>query len=136
MCGASVLQELSRALGARGFAYAGMTPNGWPRFQGRLTAAGAAHAARVSVDLTGQELPRVYVDLPAGAPPVMAHVGANGFVCYAVKGSLVLDIFDIPGQSSLQRVPMRDPARGTRAHVGDLLDRSPDAATLLASLGA
>ena len=99
MCGASVLQELSHALGARGFAYAGMTPDGWPRFHGRLTAAGAAHAARVSVDLTGQELPRVYVDLPAGAPPVMAHVGANGFVCYAVKGSLVLDIFDIPGQT-------------------------------------
>lgn len=99
MCGASVLQELSHALRARGFAYAGMTPDGWPRFHGQLTAAGAAHDARVLVDLTGQELPRVYVDLPAGAPPVIAHVGANGFVCYAVKGSLVLDIFDIPGQT-------------------------------------
>jgi proteasome accessory factor A len=45
-------------------------------------------------------------------------------------------VFDVPGSHSLQRVPMRDPARGTRAHVGDLLDRSPDAATLLAALGA
>ncbi len=45
-------------------------------------------------------------------------------------------VFDVPGSHSLQRVPMRDPARGTRAHVGDLLDRSPDAATLLGALGA
>ena len=45
-------------------------------------------------------------------------------------------VFDVPGTHSLQRVPMRDPARGTRAHVGALLDRSPDAASLLAALGA
>jgi len=44
-------------------------------------------------------------------------------------------VFDVPGAPSLQRVPMRDPARGTRAHVGDLLDRSPDPASLLAALG-
>jgi len=45
-------------------------------------------------------------------------------------------VFDVPGAATLQRVPMRDPLRGTAAHVGDLLDRSPDAATLLAALGA
>ena len=44
-------------------------------------------------------------------------------------------VFDVPGAQSLQRVPMRDPLRGTRAHVGDLLDRSPDARTLLTALG-
>ncbi|NMM32241.1 MAG: proteasome accessory factor PafA2, partial [Cellulomonas sp.] len=44
-------------------------------------------------------------------------------------------IFDIPGAPTLQRVPMRDPLRGTREHVGALLDRSPDAASLLAALG-
>lgn len=44
-------------------------------------------------------------------------------------------VFDVPGAQTLQRVPMRDPLRGTRAHVGELLDRSPDAATLLAGLG-
>lgn len=99
MCGASMLQELSHALSARGFAFVDMTAHGWPRFRGRLAGAGADHAARVEVDLTGQELPRVYVHLPVDAPPVMAHVGANGFVCYAAKGTLVLDIFDIPGQT-------------------------------------
>ena len=32
-------------------------------------------------------------------------------------------IFDLPGRESLQRVPTIDPLRGTRASVGDLLDR-------------
>ncbi len=45
-------------------------------------------------------------------------------------------IFDIPGQTSLQRVPMLEPLRGNRASVGALLDRSPDAATLLRELAS
>ncbi|HEY0188958.1 MAG TPA: depupylase/deamidase Dop [Cellulomonas sp.] len=45
-------------------------------------------------------------------------------------------VFDVPGAPTLQRVPMRDPLRGTRAHVAELLDRSPDVASLLAALGA
>lgn len=43
-------------------------------------------------------------------------------------------VFDVPGAHSLQRVPMRDPSRGTRAHVGALLDGSPDAKSLLKAL--
>ena len=45
-------------------------------------------------------------------------------------------IFDVPGQTSLQRVPMLEPLRGTKASVGGLLDRSPDAATLLRELAS
>ena len=45
-------------------------------------------------------------------------------------------IFDVPGQAALQRVPMLEPLRGTRAGVGDLIDRSPDAAALLRELAA
>jgi hypothetical protein len=45
-------------------------------------------------------------------------------------------IFDVPGQASLQRVPMLEPERGTRAQVGELMARSPDAATLLRELYA
>lgn len=45
-------------------------------------------------------------------------------------------VFDVPGSANLQRVPMRDPLRGTQAHVGALLDASPDAATLLAALAS
>jgi proteasome accessory factor PafA2 len=43
-------------------------------------------------------------------------------------------IFDIPGHESLQRVPMLEPLRGTRAHVGGLLDRCRTAADLVAAL--
>ena len=43
-------------------------------------------------------------------------------------------IFDIPGEAALQRVPTLEPLRGTKAHVGDLLERSATAAELLASL--
>ncbi|WP_448060528.1 depupylase/deamidase Dop [Cellulomonas hominis] len=45
-------------------------------------------------------------------------------------------VFDVPGAPTLQRVPMRDPLRGTRSHVGELLERSGDARALLAALGA
>ena len=41
-------------------------------------------------------------------------------------------IFDLPGRESLQRVPTIDPLRGSRAHVGDLLDRCSTASELFA----
>jgi proteasome accessory factor A len=43
-------------------------------------------------------------------------------------------IFDIPGRESLQRVPTLEPLRGTRAHVGELLDRCRTAAELVSAL--
>jgi proteasome accessory factor PafA2 len=43
-------------------------------------------------------------------------------------------IFDIPGRESLQRVPTMEPLRGTRAHVGGLLDSCQTAAELVAAL--
>ena len=43
-------------------------------------------------------------------------------------------IFDLPGHESLQRVPTIDPLRGTRAHVGELLDRCDTAESLFAAL--
>jgi proteasome accessory factor PafA2 len=43
-------------------------------------------------------------------------------------------IFDIPGHESLQRVPTIDPLRGTRSHVGELLDRCDTAESLFAAL--
>ncbi|MEX2421653.1 MAG: depupylase/deamidase Dop, partial [Actinomycetota bacterium] len=44
--------------------------------------------------------------------------------------SLILDT----GHDALQRVPMREPLRGTRAHVEDLLEAVEDAAELVAKL--
>ena len=43
-------------------------------------------------------------------------------------------IFDVPGRGALQRVPTLDPHRGTREHVGELLDRCSTAAELLDAL--
>jgi proteasome accessory factor A len=43
-------------------------------------------------------------------------------------------IFDVPGRVSLQRVPMLEPLRGTKSHVGDLLDACETAAELVDSL--
>ena len=42
-------------------------------------------------------------------------------------------IFDV-GRETLQRVPTLEPLRGTKAHVGDLLDRCPTAVDLLDAL--
>lgn len=43
-------------------------------------------------------------------------------------------IFDIPGHDALQRVPTLEPVRGTRDHVGGLLDASSTAEELLEAL--
>ncbi|WP_338045264.1 depupylase/deamidase Dop [Nocardiopsis salina] len=43
-------------------------------------------------------------------------------------------IFDLPGHDSLQRVPTLDPLRGTREHVGGLLDEAETAAELVSVL--
>jgi proteasome accessory factor A len=43
-------------------------------------------------------------------------------------------IFDLPGRESLQRVPTMDPLRGTKAHVGELIDNSATAEQLVRAL--
>ncbi len=43
-------------------------------------------------------------------------------------------IFDVPGHSALQRLPLVDPLRGTRDHVGAIVDRSADVAELFVAL--
>ena len=43
-------------------------------------------------------------------------------------------IFELPGNRSLQRIPMREPLRGTQAHVAALLQRCKSAAELVAAL--
>ncbi|MFB4320257.1 depupylase/deamidase Dop [Actinomadura sp. 21ATH] len=43
-------------------------------------------------------------------------------------------IFDVPGRESLQRVPTLEPLRGTKQHVGGLLDRCRTAAELVQTL--
>ncbi len=44
-------------------------------------------------------------------------------------------IFDVPGRAALVRVPTSDPLRGTRAHVGALMDSVDGVAELVSALG-
>ncbi len=43
-------------------------------------------------------------------------------------------IFDLPDRPALQRVPTLDPLRGTKEHVGDVLDQAQSAADLVRML--
>jgi Pup amidohydrolase len=43
-------------------------------------------------------------------------------------------IFDLPDRDPLVRVPTLDPLKGTKAHVGALLEDCPDAGTLVRAL--
>jgi Pup amidohydrolase len=45
-------------------------------------------------------------------------------------------IFDLPGRDSLQRVPTLEPLRGTKEHVGPLLDRCRSAEELVDAITA
>lgn len=45
-------------------------------------------------------------------------------------------VLDVGTEEGLLRIPLRDPWRGTRAHVGELIAASPDAAALVARLTA
>ncbi len=54
----------------------------------------------------------------------------GGSVAAASWDSVIFDV----GRESLVRVPMLEPLRGSKAHVGDLLDRCTDAASLIDAL--
>lgn len=43
-------------------------------------------------------------------------------------------VFDLPDRDALLRVPTLEPTRGTKDHVGELLDAAPDASTLINAL--
>jgi Pup-ligase protein. len=43
-------------------------------------------------------------------------------------------VFDLPERDTLLRVPTLEPTRGTKDHVGDLLDASTDASALIDAL--
>ncbi len=61
---------------------------------------------------------------------VMEKFGAS-----VVAASWDSIIFDVPDRPALQRVPLLDPLRGTRAHIGQLLEDCDDVTALFAALG-
>ncbi|HEX3812810.1 MAG TPA: depupylase/deamidase Dop [Mycobacteriales bacterium] len=80
------------------------------------------------------------IDRAVGVPPENTRAYFRGeclrrYPAEVAAASWDSVIFDV-GQESLVRVPMLDPLRGTRKHVEGLLDRCPNAATLVARLTA
>jgi proteasome accessory factor A len=79
------------------------------------------------------------VDAAVGEPPTDTRAYFRGR-CLSKYGEHVAAaswdsvIFDVPGLGALQRVPTLDPTRGTRDHVGALLDRCATAADLVDAL--
>jgi proteasome accessory factor A len=90
---------------------------------------------------TRELVTREQVRAAQGSPPEDTRAWFRGR-CIERFGSSVFSaswdsvVFDVPGQPSLQRVPISDPERGTRSQVGDLLDRSTDVVALLQGLAA
>jgi Pup amidohydrolase len=96
----------------------------------RLVAAGA-----VELLVTPEEVADAVVHPPRDTRAYFRGEAVSRYAAEISAASWDSVVFDVPGSATLQRVPMRDPLRGTYAHVGALLEASPDATTLLAALG-
>lgn len=90
---------LAAALATRGFKPDGVADDGWLKFQGELRTSTEVHACEMAVDASGVSLPRIWLKkVPDSLPAVTPHLHSDGYLCYLADGSVVLDIFDIPGQ--------------------------------------
>ena len=74
------------------------------------------------------------------APPEDTRAYFRGRVMEKFGASVVAAswdsvIFDVPGRPALQRVPLLDPLRGTRAQVGQMIEQCADVTALFAALG-
>jgi Pup amidohydrolase len=96
----------------------------------RLVAAGA-----VELLVTPEEVADAVVHPPRDTRAYFRGEAVSRYAAEISAASWDSVVFDVPGSATLQRVPMRDPLRGTYAHVGALLEASPDATALLAALG-
>ncbi len=80
------------------------------------------------------------VDAAVTEPPPTTRAYFRGRCLEQFPGQIIAAnwdsmVFDV-GTDALRRVPMMEPLRGTKAHVGNLLDECRDAAELVRSLGA
>jgi len=95
-----------------------------------------ASTGRVERLLTDAEIARAVTEPPEDTRAYFRGRCLAQYADEVAAASWDSVIFDLPGRDSLQRVPTMDPARGTKAHVGALLDRSRTAGDLVTSLTA
>jgi Pup amidohydrolase len=80
------------------------------------------------------------IQAAVASPPTDTRAWFRGECIRRFRGQIVAAgwdalIFDV-GRDALQRVPMMEPGRGTKAAIGGLLDEVADAAELLDRLTA
>jgi proteasome accessory factor A len=93
-----------------------------------------AQAGRIERLLTNAEVDDAMHEPPEDTRAYFRGRCLSKFADAVAAASWDSVIFDLPGRESLQRVPTIDPLRGSKAHVGELLDRSETAAALVAEL--
>lgn len=96
----------------------------------RLVAAG-----KVERLVTDAEIERAVLEPPEDTRAFFRGRCIERFREHIAAASWDSIIFDV-GREALQRVPMREPLRGTRRHVAELLERARDPATLLELLSS
>ncbi len=95
----------------------------------RLEAAGAVE--RLVGD---EEVARAVTAPPQDTRAYFRGTVVRRFAPYVRAASWDAVVLDVPSLSALRRIPLRDPWRGTKEHVGAVLDASPDVATLVERL--
>ncbi len=95
----------------------------------RLVAAG-----RIERLLDDREVEDAMHDPPEDTRAYFRGRCLEKYADYVAAASWDSVIFDLPGRESLQRVPTIDPLRGSKAHVGALLDRCDTAEELFPAL--
>jgi proteasome accessory factor A len=95
----------------------------------RLVAAGAVERL-----VSDDEVERAVHEPPADTRAYFRGTVVRRFADAVRAASWDSVVLDVPSLPTLQRIPLRDPWRGTQAHVGELLRSCPDAETLVARL--
>jgi len=94
-----------------------------------------AATGKVERLVTDEEIERAIMEPPEDTRAYFRGRCISKFPDAIAAASWDSMIFDA-GREALQRVPMREPLRGTKAHVEELLESSPDPATLVDLLRA
>ncbi len=84
--------------------------------------------------LTDAEIDRAVTEPPQDTRAYFRGRCLTQYGAHVAAASWDSVIFDVPGRGALQRVPTLDPHRGTKEHVGALLDRCRTAAELVDAL--
>ena len=98
MSPSNAIESIVTTLKHRGFEYLSLSGDTL-FFKGNLICQGHPHAVALAVPLNGLTLPEFWLlNIPSHLKPIAPHIMQGGFLCYAAKGSIVLDIFNMPAQ--------------------------------------